>query len=285
MPFDSSPVRVPWRVGTTSFIHPGDWLYNASLLLPRFDDIELLFFEADGPGAFPDAEQCRALAEQKRIHGASFSLHTPLVASLASEDRARRAASVEQVGRAMHAARTLEPEAYVLHVYWGESEHAAERPKDVGAWRARAADSLRQVLAFGVEPRQLCIETLDYDFSLIEPVVESLNLSIALDVGHLVRDGRDALAALDRYLPRARLIQWHGTDPEDRDHRSLLHFPRALARQLISRLFAARYSGVLTLEVFRAEDLERSELVLRELLAELAPAALRVVGSTAEPAA
>jgi sugar phosphate isomerase/epimerase len=273
MPFDSSPVRVPWRVGTTSFIHPGDWLLNASLLLPRFDDLELLFFEADGPGAFPDARQCRALAEQKRAHGASFSVHTPLTASLASEDAERRRAGIGEVERAIGAAHLLEPEAYVLHVYWGEAEHAAERPRDVVAWRERAIDSLRQILALGVEPRRLCVETLDYDFGLIEPVIEALDLSIALDIGHLVRDGRDALAALDRYLPRTRLLQWHGTDPFDRDHRSLRHFPPALARQLIARLLAARYSGVVTLEVFRPEDLDSSEQVLRELLTELAGAA------------
>lgn len=255
------------RIGTTSFIHPGSWIDNVQRLGPRFDDIEILFFE-DGPGAFPDAGECRALAECKRAHQLSFSLHTPLSASLASEDAARRAAGVDSVRRAMDAAALLEPEHYVLHVYLGDSERAP-RPGDLAAWRERAAGSLEQLLRHGGASRQLCIEVLDYDFALIEPVVEALDLSIALDVGHGVRDGRDELREIERYLPRTRLLQWHGTSPTGRDHLSLCHYPRERALALLALLTARAYAGVLTLEVFDARELESSRGVLAELWQEL----------------
>lgn len=270
------------RIGTTSFIYPGSWLHNVERLAPEFDDVEILFFE-DGPGAFPTADECRALRACKRQHGLSFSLHTPLSASLASEDAARRAAGVRSVRRAMDAAALLEPEHYVLHVYLGDGEHA-QRPRDLDAWRERAAASLRELIAHGVAPRQLCLEVLDYDFALLEPVVEELDLSIALDVGHGVRDGRDELAELERYLPRARLLQWHGTNPSGRDHLSLCHYPRERARALLALLSAEAYSGVLTLEVFDAQELASSRRVLAELWQELGlpPATLRRGALTAE---
>ena len=254
------------RLGTTSFIYPGGWLYNVERLAPRFDDIEILFFEA---GGFPDAEECRALARCKQQYGLSYSLHTPLEASLGSADAARRQAGVDAVRRAVDAATAFEPEHYVLHVYLGDGERDPQPPLALDAWRERAAISLRQLLAHGVAPRQLCVEALDYDFALIHPVIEALDLSIALDVGHWVRDARDELSELERYLPRARLLQWHGTEPGGRDHRSLRHYPFDRARELLSALVAARFDGVLTLEVFDPEELASSEQMLARLWREL----------------
>jgi sugar phosphate isomerase/epimerase len=257
------------RVGTTSFIYPGGWLYNVERLGPYFDDLELLFFEAEGAGAFPDAEECRGLAACKRQHGLSYSLHTPLAASLASENPARRAAGVNAVRRAIDAAALFEPEHYVLHVYLGDGESDPAPPRDLAAWRGRATDSLSALLAHGVAPRQLCVEALDYDFALIQPVVEALDLSIALDIGHWVRDGREELQELERYLPRTRLLQWHGTDARGRDHLSLRHYPADKARDLLSTLAERAYDGVLTLEVFQPEELASSTELLAGLWREL----------------
>jgi adenosylcobalamin phosphodiesterase len=256
------------RIGTTSFIHPGSWLENVERLGPVFDDIEILFFES-GPGAFPSPDECRALARQKREHALTYSLHTPLAASLASEDDARRSAGVASVLSAIEVARPLEPENVVVHVYHGDEEHAAVRPEDLSAWRERAARSLELIVAHGVPAERLCVELLDYDYALIEPVVEALGLSVALDVGHLVRDGLDELGTVRRLLPRTRIVQWHGTDPSGRDHRSLEFYPSDRGLALLALLREQHYEGVLTLEVFRAADLESSRESLSHWLDEL----------------
>src|SRR5690606_28363199 len=142
---------------------------------------------------------------------------------------------------ALDAARAFEPESVVLHVYHGDAEHDAAPPRDLDAWRARAAASLSAIVASGVPAEALCVELLDYDYGLIEPVVAELGLSVAPDVGHLVRDGLDELSVLERLLPRTRIIQWHGTEPGGRDHRSLEHYPRARARALLELLMERRY--------------------------------------------
>jgi sugar phosphate isomerase/epimerase len=258
------------RIGTTSFIHPGGWLENVERLGPHFDDLEILFFESEGEGAYPSAEECRALMHAKHSHALTYSLHTPLAASLASEDEARRRAGVASVLSAIEVGRAFEPENIVVHVYHGDEEHAATRPRDLAAWQGRAARSLSAIVERGVPPERLCVELLDYDYALIEPVVDALGLSVALDVGHLVRDGKDELRVLHHLLPRTRVVQWHGTDPGGRDHRSIDHYPLDKARALLRALRDGSYGGVLTLEVFRAADLESSRALLARLLAELA---------------
>jgi sugar phosphate isomerase/epimerase len=259
-------MKLPFRIGTTSFIHPGGWLSNVQQLANRVDDIEILFFESD---AYPDPDEVHALAEWKARAGLTYSLHTPLDVSLASEDEARRQASVAAVQRAIATAAPLRPEATIVHVYLGDREHDEHIPADLRAWRHRAARSLGTLLADGIAPRDLCVEVLDYDFALVEPVVVELGLSVALDIGHLIRDQRDEHALLDRHLRRTRVIQWHGVDPRGRDHRGLSHYPRDRARRLLARLVDEAYAGVVTLEVFDAVDLDESLAVVASCLEEL----------------
>ena len=259
----------PFRIGTTSFIYRdarseagGSWVANVERLAGRVDDVEILLFEHGGG---PDAAEIAALAAWKPRAGLTYTVHTPLDASLASEHAALRAQAIERVWAAIELARPLAPEGYIVHVYLGDREGDA-MPIDRVAWQRRAAASLEAIIARGVAPAELCIETLDYDFSYIEPVVDELGLSVALDLGHADRDGRDERALIARNLHRTRAIQWHGVEPAGRDHRSLRHYPAAKARWLIDVL-CERYRGVLTLEVFREADFEESLALVHALLA------------------
>jgi sugar phosphate isomerase/epimerase len=252
-------VSVPFRIGATSFVRPASWAENVALLAGRVRDVELLFFDAT---ALPDADEVAALAAWKARADLTYSLHTPLAASLASEDEARRRDGVAAVLRAVEVARPLAPEAVVVHVYLGDRERDTP-PRDLAAFRRRAARSLEALVEAGLAPGALCVETLDYDFSILAPVVEELGLSVAIDLGHQQRDGRSVQAVLERYLPRARVVQWHGVDPDGRDHRSLRHVPDEVARAVLASLRAACYEGALTLEVFREDDFEESLALLQ----------------------
>jgi hypothetical protein len=64
-------------------------------------------------------------------------------------------------------------------------------------------------------------------------------------------------------------VQWHGTDASGRDHRSLEHYPSDRGLALLALLRDQDYGGVLTLEVFRAADLESSRDRLDQWLSEL----------------
>jgi sugar phosphate isomerase/epimerase len=260
----------PYRVGTTSFVYPARWLENARRLAGRVDDVEILLFDPPTPASLPSQVEIAALARLGRDTGLTYTVHTPIGFALASEDPARRAVAVDAAAQAVRAAALLAPRAVVVHLAPGERE-GDPPPADVDAFRRRAAASLRQVLAAtGLAPSTLCLETLEYDFALAEPVVEELGLSVALDVGHLARDGVPFDAVVARNLARTRVVQWHGTDPSGRDHRSLRHYPRAEGLRLLRTLHAGRFAGVLTLEVFGEQDFEESLAVLAALEEEVA---------------
>jgi sugar phosphate isomerase/epimerase len=256
-------MKLPFRLGTTSFIHPGSWASNVERLAGRVSDVEILFFESEG---LPGAEEVQQLAELKARGGLTYSLHTPLDASLASESEPRRLASIASVQRAIATAAPFRPEATIVHVYLGDEERDEYAPTDLPAWRRRAARSLGALIDGGIAPRDLCVEILDYDFALIEPVVIELGISIAFDIGHVVRDRRNERTLLRHHLHRTRVIQWHGVDPSGRDHRGLSHYPRDGARWLLDTLIREEYRGVLTLEVFREADLDESLAVVASLL-------------------
>jgi len=268
----------PFRIGATSFVYtdaatrarPDSWVANVERLAGRVDDVEILLFES---AALPDPAEIAALAAWKPRADLTYTLHTPLDVSLASESAELRARSVDRVWAAIERARPLAPEGYIVHVYFGDREGDAP-PVDRAAWRRRAQASLEAIVARGVAPELVCIETLDYDFAHIEPVISELGLSVAIDLGHLDRDARAERAVLERNLHRTRAIQWHGVDPTGRDHRSLAHYPAAKARWVIDQLIE-RYRGVVTLEVFREADFEDSLAVIHALIAAHGAAAAR----------
>ena len=262
-------MSAPYRIGTTSFVYPARWLDNARRLAGRVQDVEILLFDPPTPASLPSAAEIEALAQLGRETGLTYCVHAPIGFALASEDPDRRRVAVEAISCAVATTRPLAPHAVVVHLAPGEREGDAP-PADAEAFRRRAVGSLREVLATGIAPETLCLETLEYDFALAEPVVAELGLSVALDVGHLARDGVPFDAVLDRNLARTRVVQWHGTNPSGRDHRSLRHYPRADALRLVRTLRAAGWGGVLTLEVFGEADLEDSLAVLAELEREAA---------------
>lgn len=254
------------RLGTTSCIWHDFMLPNVERLAPLVDDVELLLFDVEQD--VPPPDDVARLAELARAHALSYTVHTPLDASLASADETRRARGIELVRRAIAWARPLAPLAYTVHVYLGDRERDPAPPADLDAWRERARRSLEAILA-DVPPRALCVECIDYDFALIAPVVRALDLAVALDVGHLLRDGRSLRAAVDQWLPRARVVQLHGTRVDARgarDHKSLTHAPRAEVKWLLGALVERQFGGVLTLELFDAADLDSSLALVRSLV-------------------
>jgi sugar phosphate isomerase/epimerase len=234
---------------------------NVERLAGLVDDIELLVFDVEED--LPGAEDVSALVRLKLEHGLSYTVHAPLDASLASVDGRRRELGVDKVRRAIDWGRPLDPLGYTVHVYLGDQEHDPAPPRDLDAWRERARRSLSALIAGGVAPGALCVECIDYDFELIAPIIRELNLSVALDVGHLMRDGIPLAPVVDRWLPRTRIFQVHGTRPDGRDHKSLALAPRAEVSALLHTLTARRFAGVFTLEVFDAADLEESLALLR----------------------
>lgn len=92
-------MNVPFRIGATSFIYPSGWLPNVERLAGRVDDIEILLFELEC--GVPGEAELRALVEWQRRAELTYTVHTPLNVSLASDRESQRQRAIELVCRAI----------------------------------------------------------------------------------------------------------------------------------------------------------------------------------------
>lgn len=254
--------RFPFRLGTTSYIIPADLEANVAFLADKVDDIELVLFESHEISNLPDAATLRVLKEIADRYDLTYTVHLPLDAWLGHAQEAVRVNSLDKCMRVMECTAPLNPFAYIVHFH---GDHRGDSPSpEMNRWidgHRRAVERLLQA----VPAEQLCVETLDYPYDLIEDIVIDYGLSVCLDVGHHVLNGAALEACLDRYLPRIRVIHLHGVEAGD-DHRSLACLPDGLLAALINRLGGRPEKlRVLTLEIFDEEVLNESMDVLRRV--------------------
>ena len=239
--------RFPFRLGTTSYIIPADLLSNVKFLADKVDDIELVLFESDEITNLPDAATVKMLKEVAEQHDLTYTVHLPLDIWMGHEDESVRRRSVDKCLRVIECTASLSPFTYVIHFH---GDHPGESPSlDLARWIDGHRRSVGRLLQ-NVNSRDLCVETLDYAYDLIEDIVSDYGLSVCLDIGHLLLCGQGPEDYLDRYLPQTRVLHIHGVE-NGNDHRSLAFFPAGLLTTLIDQLGSgSEKSRVLTMEIF-----------------------------------
>lgn len=251
----------PFRVGSTSYVYPADILSNVERLAEGgdVDDVELVLFEVDdGPNNLPGPGVVDRLAEIARAHGLTYTVHLPLDLRLGAEGDAQHA-SLVKAERVIRASLPLEPFAYVFHLD-GDGVGQAD-------WTSRALRALDLVAGWAGCPKVLAVENLEnYDPTALDPILDALSVSRAVDIGHLWKTSRDPLDVLDSWLPRARVVHIHGLG--ERDHKSLALVPPERLDPVVARLMD--YRGVVTLEVFDTDDFFTSRDALLASVARVA---------------
>jgi sugar phosphate isomerase/epimerase len=254
---------VPYRLGTTSYIIPADIAPNVRHLAGTVRDIELVIFEVDdGQNNLPAVEVIDELVEIASRHDLSYTVHLPLDLRLGA-DGDEGHASVAKALAVIERTRPLEPWAWIVHLD-GREVRVDPEPEDLERWQAHTRRALEIVAAATGAPERLAVENLEtYPPDFVNPVIEGLPVSRCVDIGHLWKDGHDAIPYLRAALPRTRVIHLHGMG--DRDHRSLAVMPDAPVVAVLDELARADYRGVLTLEIFGEEDFAGSMAMLARL--------------------
>jgi len=261
----STPERMkgvfPFRLGTTSYILPDGLVPNVEFLSPLVDDVELVLFESGEVSNLPGADIIEALAELKRLRQLSYTVHLPLDIRLGDPDELIRMRSVEKCLKVINITKPLNPFAYIVHF---DGEAPGKTPaRNANRWRNALDRSAAELLLSGVEPDRFCIETLDYPFEHVYPIVFRHCLSMCLDVGHLAFYGYSLRDYLDRYLVQSRVIHLHG-HLNGVDHKDIGSLDPEILSVLAERLIGASGNNrVLTLEVFGIEALEASMEIMR----------------------
>ena len=230
------------RLGSPSWVYPEDVVPNVHKLAGLVQDIEWLVFEV-GYG-LPQPEVANELARLGQAYGHSYTVHLPLDLALAAEDSAVRAASLETARQVITATQPVQPWAYVIHI---EGEGSGEI---WGPWHERAAESLAALAAKAGSYPLLAVENVPgYPPEHLWPLLERLPVSLCLDVGHLLRQGRDPLPLLEAHLDRAQVVHLHASDG-GRDHRDLAAMDQGLLLALLRAIRRRHFAGVVTIECF-----------------------------------
>ena len=246
-------------MGTTSYIIPADLLANVNFLEDKVDDIELVLFESDEITNLPDAATVKMLKEMADRSDLTYTIHLPLDTWMGHEHESVRQRSVDKCLRVIERTAPLSPFAYVVHFH---GDHPGESPSlDLARWIDGHRRSVERLLQY-VNPRDFCVETLDYSYALIEDIVSDYGLSVCLDIGHLLLCGHAPEDYLDRYLPQTRVIHVHGVE-DGNDHCSLAFLPAGLLTTLMDQLESgSKKSRVLTMEIFDERAFNQSLDVL-----------------------
>jgi sugar phosphate isomerase/epimerase len=254
--------RYPFRLGTTSYILPADLIPNVRFLAPLIDDVELVLFESEEISNLPDPDVIAGLKELKIENRISYTVHLPLDISLGSCDETCRILSVDKCLRIIDVTRPLAPFAYIVHFH---GERRGPKPaQNMDCWKKALDLSVRDLLASGVRPELLSVETLDYPFECVYDIVSSHGLSVCLDIGHLAFHGFQINEYIDRYLDQTRVVHLHGFS-NGTDHKDIAALPEGVVPMVISTLCSdAGKERILTLEVFGLTDFKKSIEVIRK---------------------
>jgi sugar phosphate isomerase/epimerase len=245
--FPSLKNRFPFRLGTTSYIIPEEILPNVLFLANKVDDIELVLFESDEFSNLPDAATVKRLKEVADRSDLTYTVHLPMDTWMGHEEASVQHRSVDKCLRVIECTAPLSPFAYVLHFH-GDSRGSCPSP-DLERWIDGHRRSVERLLQ-NVDSHDLCVETLDYPYELIEDIIRDYNLSVCLDIGHLLLCGHEPEDYFERYLPRTRVLHLHGIE-DGHDHRSLSFLSSSLLNTIIDRLGnGSNMSRVLTMEIF-----------------------------------
>jgi sugar phosphate isomerase/epimerase len=220
------------------------------------------------------------LAELKAETGLSYTVHLPLWSVEPSTPLAPvREGSVRALVETVQATMPLEPECYVLHATGALASefcrmNLPEPAKSLilGQFQAGARQSVQAILAeTGLTSRKLAIETVEFPFEMILALAEELDLSLCLDVGHVLAGFSGPVGlfeALERCLPRLAEVHlhdcpWQGEERRigyGQDHQVLGKGDLDVGR-LLDRLMEAGFTGPFIFELTVQEALDSLEVV------------------------
>ena len=129
----------------------------------------------------------------------------------------------------------------------------------VQTFRETLENRLTPFVSCLAQPEQVSIETLDYPFEWIAPVVRDFNLRICLDIGHALVHGHDWQSIAHTQKEKIAAVHLHGvakTAETIKDHTSLDRLTADHMAAIVSWL--ETYHGVVSIEVFNRNLLNRS---------------------------
>ena len=254
--------KFPFRIGTSSYIIPDDIIPNIKYLSKEVDDIEILLFESDEISNLP---ALRVIEEMKKIadeFSLTYNIHLPVDIALGSTNEITRKNSVQKCLRVINLMEKVDPLAYILHLTGNPNIMGEGTTETIQDWLPFLELSLSEIKNTGMEMSKLCIETLSYPFHYLDKLIEKFNLSVCLDVGHLLVYGYSLEDHFKKYINKTKVIHLHGIC-EGMDHNNISYLPKKTLDFIIEELIKNKLDNrIVTLEIFNEQDFKTSKNIL-----------------------
>jgi sugar phosphate isomerase/epimerase len=267
-PFRDLKGKFPFRLGTTSYIYPGEILPNVELLADILDEIQLLLFEGNSYSNIPAPETIRELKRLCAQSRLTLSIHLPLDAYPGHEDEIIRKRSVDMIRRIYDVGVALECGYFIFH--YPNKNPGGANFANRQRWHSQLRKSTEELLSSGIPPKSLCVENLAYPFGWVVDLIDTFGLAKCIDIGHLRVNRFPLKPHLRRHLPQTRVIHLHGLK-KGVDHHGLSRHDLRSIRLLLSEIKRINYCGSLILEVFRLDHLLESLETWKEEWAQWNP--------------
>lgn len=241
----------PFKIGTTSFIYPDGYVQNVKMLAPYLDEIELILFEST-PNSLPSKNEINELFFLANEFDLSYNIHLPLDISLGTPEPSKRHFALETIKQVMGLTASLSPTTYTLHLPYEERGFENEWIKK---WKELTYLGMEELVTPGINNGIISIENLNYPFEWVEDILIDFDLSVCLDLGHLILYGFDVKDVFERYKHRTSIIHLHGAN-ERQDHQAL-DFLSTSNLDIIFKLLE-HFKGSVSIEVFSYEHLNAS---------------------------
>jgi sugar phosphate isomerase/epimerase len=242
----------PFRIATTSFIYPDDYVPNVKMLGQYLDEIELLFFESQPKDRLPSEGKIKKLsmlAEELQI---TYNVHLPTDISLGDQSSTVRQQAVETLKHVLDLVSPLSPSNCTLHLSCDENFQDLKKVKQ---WQKRTYQSILDLVNKGAETEAIAIETLNYPMKWVEEIITKFDLMICIDLGHIMLHGFELDDTFRSYFDKTNIIHLHGVQ-NGRDHYALDRLSKKTMHKIIE--FLKHFYGIVSLEVFSYQDLATS---------------------------
>lgn len=259
-PLDHSCKNVfPFTLACPSFVYPAGYVDNIKHLASFVDEIQLLFFESRRAENLPSQQLIRKLADLADTEAITYNVHLPSDIYLGHADPTLRRKDADVLRTVMDRCTPLAPSTFTLHLNRNPDD-SPDLPVD--AWLANLTEALGKVLTSGINSRRVSVETLDYPLEKVAPVIEAMDLSVCMDMGHLMVHGVDLTAFYAAWKERITIAHLHGVD-RARDHLPL----NCLSQQQMNTVLdiLRPFTGVVSLEVYSHPALNASMAYLLDL--------------------
>lgn len=249
-----------FRLGTTSFIVPDHIIPNVKILGPYFDEIELLVFESRPKEVLPSSQDIDILTELSKQFDLTYNVHLPVDISLSKGSSAEREKAADLLLTILERFEPLKASTHTLHLDMPEENNVGKTDeKPAKQWVDQLEGHLDLFLSRLKNIHSISIETLDYDFSLIETQIRSRNLPICIDIGHGIKYNYDWYKIYRTAPEMVPLVHLHGVENMGeylKDHQGLDTMGVSELSNVIS--FLQMFTGTVSLEVYNYYNLKSS---------------------------